>query len=78
MHRSLFGILPAIIRYFTDPDVPHWRKLAILLGVLYVISPTDLMPGAAFPLVGWIDDAFVAAFTWRLLQNELARNDNDP
>ncbi|MGI6083060.1 MAG: DUF1232 domain-containing protein [Limnochordia bacterium] len=78
IRRSVFGIFPATIRYFADPDVPHWRKAAILIGILYVISPIDLVPGAALPLLGWIDDAFVAAFTWRLLQSELAHYDNDP
>ncbi|MGI6611524.1 MAG: YkvA family protein [Limnochordia bacterium] len=76
--EGVFGILPAVIRYFSDPGIPQWRKAAILLGVLYVISPIDVLPGAIYPLLGWLDDAAVAAFTWRLLRSELARHDKNP
>lgn len=69
------GILPAIASYFFDPAVSTWRKIAILIGFLYVINPIDLIPGALFPVVGWLDDAVVAAITWRLLKDELARHD---
>lgn len=76
--EGLFGLLPAVIRYFRDPGIPPWRKAAILIGVLYVINPIDLLPGAVFPLLGWLDDAVVAAFTWKLLRNELARHEKNP
>jgi uncharacterized membrane protein YkvA (DUF1232 family) len=71
--KSLFGLLPTLFRYFSDPGVRSWRKNLIILGLLYVISPLDLLPGAAFPLVGWMDDAMVFAIVWRILIGELER-----
>lgn len=39
------------------------KKLIVIfmfiLGVLYIVSPVDLIPDG-FPVIGWIDDIFVA------------------
>jgi uncharacterized membrane protein YkvA (DUF1232 family) len=71
--EGLFGLLPALIRYFSDPTVRSWRKSLIIFGLIYILSPLDLLPGAAFPLIGWTDDVMVFTLVWRLLVGELER-----
>ena len=60
--------MPYLIRRFTEaiftlnPEVAvrNCRNLMMILGALcYFISPVDLLPEAAFGLVGLIDDFFV-------------------
>jgi uncharacterized membrane protein YkvA (DUF1232 family) len=34
----------------------HWL---LILGLIYIVSPLDLLPEAIFPGVGYVDDAFV-------------------
>lgn len=71
--ERVYHLLPDAWRYFRDPAVAGWRKTLILLGILYVVSPLDLVPGAMLPLLGWLDDAVVATFAWKLLASELER-----
>ena len=42
-----------------DPRISRARRLAVLAGAAYVISPVDLVPGL-IPLVGQLDDLLVA------------------
>src|SRR6188474_3237319 len=48
-----------------DPRVSRSRRLAVLAGAAYVISPVDLIPGF-IPLAGQLDDLFVALGAIRL------------
>ena len=48
-----------------DPRVSRSRRLAVLAGAAYVISPVDLVPGF-IPLAGQLDDLFVALGAIRL------------
>lgn len=47
-----------------DPRTPVTARLAIVLALLYVLSPIDLVPDV-IPVLGWIDDGVIA---WLLLQ----------
>jgi uncharacterized membrane protein YkvA (DUF1232 family) len=51
--------LTALGRYSGTTRV---RLLAMLAGVLYVLSPVDLVPELFVPLLGLVDDAFVVAW----------------
>jgi len=42
-----------------DPRISKARRLAVLAGAAYVISPIDLVPGI-IPLAGQVDDLLVA------------------
>lgn len=53
---SLFARLRRLPRYLRDGKVPFWKKLTVLLGVAYIISPVDLMPELFIPIIGWLDD----------------------
>jgi uncharacterized membrane protein YkvA (DUF1232 family) len=41
---------------FKDPEVPLILKLVPLAGLLYLLSPIDLIPGAVVPVIGGLDD----------------------
>lgn len=38
-----------------------WASILAILGVVYAISPLDIIPD--IPLIGWIDDFFVLSAT---------------
>lgn len=43
-------------RLLRDARVPGWAKLIPVFGLLYLLSPIDLIPEAVLPLVGEVDD----------------------
>lgn len=45
-----------ILMLFRDPEVPLILKLVPLAGLLYLLFPFDLIPGAMFPVIGGLDD----------------------
>lgn len=61
--RDLVLLLPdltvLLFRLLRDERVPIGGKTIALLGVGYVLSPIDLLPGVMFGPVGVLDDLFV-------------------
>lgn len=55
-------LLYLMTKLLFDPEVPTRNKGALLAGILYVMSPVDLLPDF-FPVVGWVDDLVVAVLT---------------
>jgi len=49
-----------------DPAVPRGPKIALAIGVVWLISPIDLLP-EFLPVLGPLDDAVVAALVLRYL-----------
>jgi len=45
-----------ILRLVGDKRVSPWLKLIPIAGLLYLISPLDLIPDIAFPVIGELDD----------------------
>jgi uncharacterized membrane protein YkvA (DUF1232 family) len=62
--KALLRALPDIVRTVTglsrDPVLPKAAKVALAAAVLYLVSPVDLVPDFV-PLLGHLDDVFVAA-----------------
>jgi uncharacterized membrane protein YkvA (DUF1232 family) len=62
--REMAVLLPNLMRLFkdllTDPRVPRSSKALLLVGVAWIASPIDLIPGF-IPFLGPLDDAVVAA-----------------
>jgi uncharacterized membrane protein YkvA (DUF1232 family) len=52
------------------PGLAKSRILLAALGVLYIVSPVDLMPELVFTVFGLGDDAFVAAWVAGTLLGE--------
>lgn len=58
-------------RFLFHPRIPVWRKLVALSAVFYVLSPLDLLPGAAVPVLGWFDDMAVIYIAWQWILRQL-------
>lgn len=70
--HSLFEWVRTFFAYVSDGSVSMYYKIAMLFMVVYIISPIDLLIDF-LPIVGWLDDAAVAAVLWRFVTGELAR-----
>ena len=46
-------------RLIGDPRVNGFLKLIPIASIIYLVSPVDLLPGLAFPIVGALDDAAI-------------------
>lgn len=65
--------------YLTSDKIAALDKTLLLAGLLYIISPIDLIPDA-IPVVGWLDDLGVAAFVLSHVTKRLsgaARDDEE-
>ena len=51
-------------------DVSHWSILVFFAGIIYVISPIDIIPDF-LPLVGQIDDAIILVLCMYFLEKDL-------
>jgi uncharacterized membrane protein YkvA (DUF1232 family) len=58
--RALPDLVRMIARLVSDPRLPRSAKLALLAAAVYLASPFDLIPDF-IPVVGYLDDALVAA-----------------
>jgi uncharacterized membrane protein YkvA (DUF1232 family) len=54
-----------------DKDVPSNKKIKLVAGIAYFISPIDLLPEAFLGAVGYLDDIAVAAYILNELVNEV-------
>jgi uncharacterized membrane protein YkvA (DUF1232 family) len=68
--KELALLVPNLILLFKDllrdPAVPRGPKIALGIGVVWLISPIDLLP-EFLPVLGPLDDAVVAALVLRYL-----------
>ncbi len=68
--RELAMLLPNLILLFKDllrdPRVPRGPKIFLAIGIVWLISPIDLLP-EFLPVIGPLDDAVVAALVLRHL-----------
>src|SRR4051812_47219738 len=66
--KDLATVLPAcattarILR--KDPRVPRSAKIAVVIALLWVLSPIDLIP-EFLPIIGPLDDVLVVAIAFR-------------
>ena len=73
--RDLILLLPDLtvlaVRLLRDDRVPRGNKLLLVVGVGYVLSPVDLLPGLIFGPIGLIDDVVILAATLSRLVNHV-------
>ena len=55
--------LPKLIklhyRLFKDSRTPLNAKVVLALGIIYIISPLDLVPDFLVPIIGYADDIII-------------------
>jgi uncharacterized membrane protein YkvA (DUF1232 family) len=61
--RNLIMRLRLILRLLGDRRVSPWLKIVPVVGLLYLVSPLDLIPDIALPVIGELDDAAVLWLT---------------
>jgi uncharacterized membrane protein YkvA (DUF1232 family) len=68
--KELALLVPNLVLLFKDllrdRSVPRRPKIAVAIGVVWLISPIDLLP-EFLPVLGPLDDAVVAALVLRYL-----------
>ena len=57
--RETINQLKLIFRLMGDSRVNIFAKLIPIGALIYLISPVDLLPAVAFPVIGALDDAAV-------------------
>jgi len=67
---SFFRKIPLAIKYLFDGEVPFRKKLWVLFGLIYFISPIDLIPA---PVLGLsiIDDLVLITFIINKMSSDL-------
>lgn len=53
-------------RLLRDARVPGWAKMIPVAGVLYLLSPIDILPEAFLPLLGEVDDVVILLLAVKL------------
>ena len=75
--KDLAGFLPACVtmirRLRRDPQVPRSAKVAILIAMVWVISPIDLIP-EFLPVIGPLDDVVVVVLALRYAARRVPRH----
>ena len=66
-HVSALLRLQRILTLLKDPRVAKLPRFAVLAAVAYLISPVDVVPEIALPIVGWLDDAVLVWMSLRWL-----------
>src|SRR5262245_5209980 len=74
--KDLATVLPACAttarKLRRDPRVPRRAKIAIVIALLWVISPIDLIP-EFLPIIGPLDDVIVVALAFRYAARQVPR-----
>lgn len=74
--KDLAGFLPpcatAMRRLRKHPDVPRRAKVAIIVALVWVVSPIDLIP-EFIPVIGPLDDIVVVALALRYAARRVPR-----
>lgn len=74
--KDLATVLPACAttarRLRRDPRVPRRAKAAIVIALVWVISPIDLIP-EFLPIIGPLDDVIVVALAFRYAARRVPR-----
>ncbi len=52
-----------IWRLIRDRRVSFWLKIIPIAGIAYLVSPLDLIPDIALPVIGELDDAAILYIT---------------
>jgi uncharacterized membrane protein YkvA (DUF1232 family) len=57
--QDLVMRIKLVLRLMSDRRVNFFLKLLPIFSLVYLVSPVDLVPGLALPIIGALDDAAV-------------------
>jgi uncharacterized membrane protein YkvA (DUF1232 family) len=57
--QDLVMRIKLVLRLMSDRRVSFFLKLLPIASLVYLVSPVDLVPGLALPIIGALDDAAV-------------------
>ncbi len=63
MLRDFVLRVKLILRLLGDRRVSPWLKIIPVGGLIYLVSPIDLIPDIALPIIGELDDAAILWLT---------------
>ncbi len=63
MIRDFVLRVKLIVRLIRDRRVSFWLKIIPVAGLVYLVSPIDLIPDIVLPVIGELDDAAVLWLT---------------
>jgi uncharacterized membrane protein YkvA (DUF1232 family) len=66
LFQSIMSQGRLVWRLLNDKRVPSWLKLVPFAGLLYLLSPIDLIPDLMLPGLGQLDDVAVILLTLKL------------
>ena len=78
---AIWAAVTDIPRFMTSKHVETSKKLALILSVIYLLSPVDVLPELFAPFIGWIDDVALGALILGMVQAARVREieeDNSP
>lgn len=70
MLQDLWLRVQLTFRLLQDPRVPVWKKAIPMLGIVYVLSPLDLVPGFILVL-GQLDDIGIMLLAMRVFESSV-------
>jgi uncharacterized membrane protein YkvA (DUF1232 family) len=74
--KDLVTVLPACAttarRLRRDPRVPRRARVAVVMALVWVLSPIDLIP-EFLPIIGPLDDVLVVALAFRCAARQVPR-----
>lgn len=71
---SYLPVMASLVRSFIKKeytDIPIGSIIAIISTLTYFLSPVDVIPDA-IPVIGYLDDTFVVAACWRLVESDVS------
>lgn len=75
--KQVVEFLPACVttarRLRTHPDVPRRAKVALLVAIIWVVSPIDLLP-EFLPVIGPLDDVVAVILLLRYAARSIPRS----
>ncbi len=63
MVKALIFRVKLIMRLLGDRRINPWLKILPVAGIVYLISPIDIIPDVMLPVIGELDDAAVLWLT---------------
>lgn len=72
MIRWILAYIGGIKFLLKDKEIPWYKKVIVILTIIYVISPIEFLPDFILP-IGYVDDIILVIFIIFLLKDDIKR-----